>query len=356
MTAPVFHSLRVEDVTSLTDEAVAVTFEIPAELEQEFRYLPGQHVTVRADIDGDDVRRSYSICANANAGTVRVGVKQIPDGVFSSWATTALAVGDRLDVMAPVGEFTIDPAPERSRHYAAIAAGSGITPVLSHISTVLDTEPHSRFTLLFGNRETRTIMFLEEISALKDTYPDRFHVVHVLSRELQMVELFHGRIDAHKLEALFANVIDVDSVDSWYLCGPFGMVNGARAHLESRGVASEVIHDELFFDSDIPELPRVDEADTEGFASVSFTLDGRSSTVKVDPQGAPILDRALQVRRELPFACRGGVCATCKAKLVEGEVTMDQNWALVPQEVERGLILTCQSHPVSDRVVLDYDV
>lgn len=356
MDASTFHSLRVSDVAPLTDEAVAITFEVPTRLERLFRYLPGQHVTVRADIDGEDVRRSYSICANANGGSVRVGVKQIPNGTFSTWAINRLAVGDRLDVMAPVGEFTIDPASGRARHYAAIVAGSGITPVLSHISTVLETEPASRFTLMFGNRETRTVMFLEELSALKDTYPDRFHLIHILSRELQIVELFHGRIDADKLEALFSTLVDADSVDAWYLCGPYAMVNGARALLESRGVAPQRIHDELFFNEEIPELPYVDDADTAGFASVSFSLDGRSSSVMVDPQGPSILDHALQVRRELPFACKGGVCATCKAQLIEGEVVMDQNWALVAEEVERGLILTCQAHPTSDRLVLDYDV
>jgi len=354
--APRFHSLLVADVAELTDESVAVTFEVPGHLTDEFRYLPGQHVTVRADVDGQDVRRSYSICANATTGTLRVGIKRIPNGVFSTWATSHLSKGDRLDVMPPVGEFVIEPDPERARHYAAIAAGSGITPVLSHVSTVLAAEPASRFTLVLGNRETRSIMFLEELAGLKDLHPDRFQLVHVLSREPQVVELFHGRIDGAKLDALFAAVVDADSVDEWFLCGPYGMVEAARALLEDRGVEPAAIHDELFFNEEIPDLPEPEDPDAEGLATVTFSLDGRASVVKVDPDGPSILDHALQVRRELPFACKGGVCATCKAAVVEGEVAMDQNWALVDAEVARGLILTCQAHPRSDTVVLDYDV
>ncbi len=356
MAAPQFHSLLVADVTPLTDESVAVTFEVPEDLASEFRYLPGQHVTVRAEIDGQDVRRSYSICANANDGTLRVGIKRIPNGVFSGWATNTLSKGDRLDVMPPVGEFVISPDPARARHYAAIAAGSGITPVLSHVSTVLEAEPASRFTLVLGNRETRSIMFLEELAGLKDRYPDRFQLIHVLSREPQVVELFHGRIDETKMEALFDSLVDPDRIDEWFLCGPYGMVKGARALLEARGISPDAVHDELFFNEEIPELPEPVDPDAEGLSTVTFSLDGRASVVKVDPDGPSILDHALQVRRELPFACKGGVCATCKAAVVEGEVAMDQNWALVDAEVERGLILTCQAHPRSDNVVLDYDV
>lgn len=354
--APAFHPLKVADIEPLTDEAVAVTFHVPDDLAATFRYLPGQHVTVRAFIDGEDVRRSYSICADANQGVLRIGVKQIPNGVFSSWATTKLQPGETLDVMPPVGEFTITPEPDAGRHYAAIAAGSGITPVLSLISSTLGAEPASRFTLVFGNRTTSSIMFLEELGGLKDRYPDRFHLIHVLSREPQIVPLFDGRIDGDKLDALCGSLIEADSVDAWYLCGPYGMVRTAQAFLAARGVPDDVVHDELFFDEEIPELPVIDDQDTEGFATVMFTLDGRQSVVKVDPEGPPILDHALQVRRELPFACKGGVCATCKARVVEGEVRMDRNFALLAEEVAGGLILTCQSHPVTDKLAIDYDV
>ncbi len=353
---PNFYPLKVADIEPLTEEAVAITFYLPDELRPTFAYLPGQHVTVRAFIDGEDVRRSYSICANANDGALRIGVKRIPGGVFSTWATTRLQPGETLDVMPPVGDFTITPERDAAHHYVAIAAGSGITPVLSLLSTVLESEPRSECTLVFGNRTTASIMFLEELADLKDQYPDRFQLIHILSREPQLVPLFDGRIDGHKLDQLCRHLVDIETVDGWYLCGPYGMVMAAREFLTGRGVPEPAIHDELFFTEEIPDIPIVEDEDAEGFATVRFSLDGRQSTVKVDPDGPSILDHALQVRRELPFACKGGVCATCKAVVVEGEVRMDQNYALVPEELERGLILTCQSHPVTDEVVIDYDV
>jgi ring-1,2-phenylacetyl-CoA epoxidase subunit PaaE len=301
--APEFHTLVVDAVTALTDDAAAIDFVIPPELETEFEFVAGQHVTVRAEIGGEDVRRSYSICTPPGSHVVRIGVKQIPDGAFSTHAVSQIAPGDQLDVMAPVGDFTAEPDAERARRYGAIAAGSGITPVLSIISAVLDIERDSRVTLLFGNRASNTIMFLEDLAALKDRFADRFHVVHVLSREPQLVELFHGRLDSERLEALFEAVIDPDSVDEWYLCGPFSMVMGERGLLEARGVNADRINDELFFSEDIPEIEIT--AAPEAGAHVTFTLDGRSSVVPVDPDGPSILDHALQLRRELPFACGG---------------------------------------------------
>ena len=355
--APTFHPLVVSDIEPLTDESVAVTFAVPDHLSDTFTYLPGQHVTVRSMIDGDDVRRSYSICANANTGVLRVGIKRLEGGVFSTWATKELQVGDVLDVMPPVGEFIAHPDPERSRSYGAIAAGSGITPVLSLAWTLLDTEQASTFTLIYGNRETGSIMFLEEVEALKDRFPTRFQLVHVLSRESQVIPLFEGRIDHEKLEALFAVAVDPSRIDEWFLCGPYGMVTAARGVLEARGVEAHLVHDELFFAGDAPPLPPQDPTDdTEGYSAVRFTLDGRTSVVAVDPEGHSILDHALTVRRDLPFSCKGGVCATCKAKVISGDVAMDQNWALVPEEVDAGLVLTCQAHPRSETVELDYDV
>lgn len=353
MTAPVYHRLRVAAVEPLTPEAVAVTLEVPDRLADRFFYLPGQHVTIRAEIDGRDVRRSYSICANG--GRLRVGVKRLPGGVFSTWAVTRLAAGMTLQVAPPVGEFTIHPDPGRARHYLAVAAGSGVTPVFSHLAAVLETEPASRFTLLYGNRETRTVMFLEELAGYKDRYPDRFHLIHFLSREPQPTELFSGRIGPGRLERLFSRVVDASSVDAWYLCGPRRMTDEVRSYLRERGVAAQDVHQELFYEGESPP-PAPPPADADGLATVEFTLDGRASTALVDPDGPSILDHALAVRRELPFACKGGVCATCKASLREGEVRMDKNWALTAGEVERGLVLTCQAHPVSERVALDYDV
>ncbi len=354
---PTFHELRIAEIRTETDDSVAITFDVPPRLAETFRYLPGQHVTVRAVIEGQDVRRSYSICANANTGLLRIGVKRLEGGAFSTYATRSLATGDTLEVMAPVGEFTINVDPSSSHHYAAIAAGSGITPVLSLVSTVLESEPASRFTLVFGNRESRSIMFLDEVEGLKDRYPQRFHLIHILSREGGIVPLFSGRIDDEKLARLFDTVIDAVSVDRWFLCGPHEMISSVRRVLSDRGVAADIIHDELFFAGPPETLPPPEPAeDTTGFAAVTFTLEGRSSTVLVDPEGSAILDHALRVRSELPFSCRGGMCASCKARVISGRVLMDKNYSLVDEDLSAGLVLTCQSHPVTASVELDYDV
>lgn len=356
MSALRFYPLRVVEVAPLTDDSVAVTFDVPPELADTFRYLPGQHVTLRAFIDGEDVRRSYSICANANSGKLRVGIKRLPGGKLSTWATTQLKAGDTLEVMPPVGEFTITPDPTRSAHYCALAAGSGITPVLSLVSTTLEAEPASRWTVVFGNRETRTVMFLDELEGLKDRYPDRLHLIHILSREEPEVPLFAGRIDPDKLEQLFATILDADTVDEWFLCGPFEMVQNARRVLQGQGVPPERLHDELFFAGPLdPSTLPPEPEETEGGVLVTFTLDGRTSQVRMTPD-QKILDAALRVRKELPYSCKGGMCASCKAKVVEGEVRMDKNYALVDEDLDKGLVLTCQAHPVSERVVVDYDV
>ena len=330
--------------------------EVPESLAGIFEYLPGQHVTLRGMIDGHDVRRSYSICANANTGVLRVGIKRLGGGAFSTWALRDLRADDVLDVMPPVGDFTITPDPDATHHYAAIAAGSGITPVLSLMSTTLHSEPESRWTVILGNRSARTVMFLDELQGLKDRYPDRLQLVHVLSQEMPEVPLFAGRIDRDKLEKLFATVADATTVDEWFLCGPFDMVGAARELLEERGVEPKQIHDELFFAGplDVEALP-TEPPPGEGAVGVEFTLAGRKSEVRMRPE-EKILDAALRVRRELPFSCKGGMCASCKARLLEGEVEMEKNYALVDTDLEQGLILTCQSHPLTDRVVLDYDV
>lgn len=352
---PGFHPLRVVEVRTETDDAVSVTFDVPPALAGTFRYLPGQHVTVRALVDGEDVRRSYSICANANSGKLRIGVKRLPGGTFSTYITTRLSAGDVLDVMAPVGEFTIDPDPDRSRSYGAIAAGSGITPVLSLVSTTLEAEPGSRWTLVLGNRAARTVMFLEELEGLKDRYPDRLHLIHVLSREGSTLPLFSGRIDAERLHGLFDTLVDPGTVDEWFLCGPFDMVHAARSVLEGRGTLPGRVHDELFFAGPIDPalLPPEPEPGT-GVVTLVLTLESRSSTVRMRPESA-LLDAALRVRPELPYSCKGGMCASCKALLVEGSVHMERNHALVASDLDAGFVLTCQAHPTSDHVVVDYD-
>lgn len=350
-----FHPLQVATVDELTDDAVAITFAVPDDLRERFCYLPGQHVTLKADVDGADVRRSYSVCANANQGALRVGVKRLDGGAFSTWATSRLAPGDVVEVMPPVGEFTIEPDPAAAHHYAAVVAGSGITPVLSLVSTTLEVEPASRWTLVFGNRGANSIMFLDEVEGLKDRYPDRLHLIHVLSRETPDLDLFGGRIDAAKLEALFDSLVDFDGVDQWFLCGPFEMVTSARSVIEGRGVQPDRVRDELFFAGPVDPATVVAPDEVEGAVALRITLGGRATDTRMDPEMS-ILDAALRVRSELPFSCKGGMCASCKGRLTDGEVAMAKNYALTDAEVEAGYILTCQAHPTGESVSVDYDV
>jgi ring-1,2-phenylacetyl-CoA epoxidase subunit PaaE len=350
-----FHPLRVIEVSPLTDDSVTVTFDVPEELEDTFDYLPGHHVTMRADIEGEDVRRSYSICSNANAGKLRVGIKRLPGGVFSNWAVEQLEPGDVIEVMPPVGEFTIEPDREAARHRVAIAAGSGITPVLSLISTTLESEPLSAWTLVYGNRSANTVMFLEELEGLKDRYPDRFQLLHVLSREGSDLPLLSGRIDDAKIRIIHEQLLAGREVDDWYLCGPYDMVMAARATLTDLGVDETRMHDELFFAGPLDEASLPPEPPPgDGTVDLTVILDGRAVETRMDPKTS-ILDAALRVRSELPFSCKGGMCASCKGRIEEGEVRMDKNYALVDGELQAGYVLTCQSHPLTDRVVVRYD-
>ncbi len=358
----VFHELEVVDIERLTDDAVAVTFRVPDDLAEDYAFLPGQHLTVRAGIMGEEVRQSYSICQSLHApgreGTRRVAVARVPEGRMSNWINDELRVGQRLHVMTPLGSFTCATQPSAIRHHVAIAAGSGITPVISLLTTALEEEPGSRATLLFGNRRTDTIMFLEELEDLKNRFPGRFQLIHVLSREPQEVELFSGRLDPERLERIFAALLPVESVDEWYLCGPFGMVTGAEQLLTDRGVDPRRVHHEIFHVDDgtaTRRKPVVDQS-APPEAVVTISLDGRTSVVPMPSREEVVLDAVLRVRPDAPFSCTNGVCGTCRARLLSGEVRMDRNYALEPDEVERGLVLTCQSHPVTDEVSLDYDV
>jgi ring-1,2-phenylacetyl-CoA epoxidase subunit PaaE len=358
---PVFHELTIAEVTPLTDEAVAVTFAVPVELREAFAFQAGQHLTVRRLVDGQDVRRSYSICSTpadlAEAGRLRIGVKLVPGGSFSTYAIRSLHEGDAVEVLPPLGHFTTAFDPARQRHYAAIAAGSGITPVLSLVTTALATEPGSRFTLLYGNRTSASVMFAEELADLKDRHPTRLHLVHVLSREPRDAALLSGRLDAERLRRLFATLIPPSGVDEWFLCGPYGLVLDAKTVLAEHGVPDSAVRTELFHVEDAPAVPRrpvaADPAE-RGATQVTIVLDGRASTF---PMGRDerVLDAALRVRGELPYACKGGVCSTCRARLVEGEVRMARNFALEPDELAAGYVLTCQSSPLTDRLVVDYD-
>ncbi len=353
---PQFHPLTVSTVDRLTDDAVAVEFAVPEELRDRFAFRAGQHLTVRRYVDGEDVRRSYSICSTPmelDEGRLRIGVRRVAGGAFSSYALRELTPGDTVEVLPPLGHFVTDLDPARSRHYAAIVGGSGITPVLSIVATALAVERSSRFTVLYGNRYARSVMFTEELADLKDRYPDRLHLIHVLSREAQEAELLSGRLDEDRLSTLFDSLVDPSTVDEWFLCGPFGLVQGARKVLAGRGVAQATVHMELFHVTEEPPPPRPPEEDA-GEAEVTILLDGRTSTFRMG-RDERVLDAALKVRPELPFACRGGVCSTCRARLVDGEVRMARNYALEPDELATGYVLTCQSSPLTDHLTVDYD-
>ena len=343
-----FHPLTVARVDPLTDDSAAVTFDVPAEVLDRFTFAPGQSLTIRR---GDE-RRSYSICAAAGRAP-RIGVREVAGGAVSGWLVHEVRAGDVIDVQAPSGSFT--PDLDKPGNHVLVAAGSGITPLLSIAGSVLAAHADSAVTLLYGNRRNDSVMFADEIADLKDSYPARICLVHVLSREPQEVELFNGRLDAGKLRALLPVTVDVTAVDHWWLCGPFGMVEDAIGVLTELGVPRDRIHRELFYVEEEPpaEATHV-EAPTGPGAEVTVLLDGRSSTATVTP-GTPILDGAQRVRPDLPFACKGGVCGTCRALLLSGEVTMRRNYALEREELEAGYILTCQALPVSDQITVDYD-
>lgn len=346
-----FHPLTVSTVEPLTDDAVAVTFDIPVERKDEFAFSAGQSVTLRRVIDGVEHRRNYSICA-AVGDAVRIGVRAIPDGLFSQWLVHQVKPGAAIEVQRPSGTFRADH--DTGGRHLCIAAGSGITPMLSVASTVL-RHPNSRVTLLYGNRTTNSIMFAEELADLKNRYTDRFDLKHVLSREPQDVELFTGRLDQDRIHALLTTFVPLHALDHVWLCGPLGMVTGARQVLEALGVARDKIHVELFFVDEPPPAYRHTDKLVEGVTSeVTVVLDGRSTTSPM-PRTRSILDSAQDTRTDLPFACKGGVCGTCRAKVTTGEVDMTRNYALEEAEVAAGFVLTCQSYPVSDTVTVRFD-
>ena len=352
-----FRLLKVAHLDRITDDAVAITFAVPDELRKEFRFRPGQHLSLRLTVAGDDVRRNYSICTPTTSGTLRVGVKRLPGGVFSSYALERLQVGDSIEVLPPTGQFTADLGSRQPRHYGAIAAGSGITPILSILWTALEVEPLSRATLIYANRTTSSIMFLEDLEDLKNRFPDRFQMVHVLDHERQEAELLSGRLDAERLEVILNHLVQADGVDDWFLCGPIDLIETARDVLLARGSDPDHVHRELFYVENTPPRRPLTETEPERSGlSVTVVLDGRSTSFLLPPNTEPILDAALRLRGDAPYACKNGVCGTCRAKLVQGTVDMTQNYALERDEVNRGYVLACQSYPTSDDVILDFDV
>lgn len=356
-----FHPLAVSGVRRLTEDSIEVTFAVPDELVNEYDYAPGQYLALRKELGGRELRRSYSICAAPKPGELRVAIKRDLGGEFSTWANDSLAAGTVIDVMSPQGTFTTEVAPDTSRHYAAIVAGSGVTPVMSLARTILKTSPHTRFSLVYSNRTTQDVMFLEELAELKDRYPSRFALYHVLTRERRSSDVLSGRLDAERLGLFLEHLVRPGDVDEWFVCGPFELVQLVRDTLEEAGVERQHVRFELFT-TDRPDRPAgstgrpvlVDEGDA--VQTITFTLDGLTASITTPTHAREtILNAALRVRSDVPFACAGGVCGTCRAKLTAGTITMDENYALEPEELERGYILTCQSHPTSDAVTVNYD-
>jgi ring-1,2-phenylacetyl-CoA epoxidase subunit PaaE len=345
----------VTAVDRLTDDAVAVSLFVPEPLRETFAFQAGQHLTVRLDSDGAEIRRSYSLCSTpgrlAGSGLLRVGVKRVVGGVFSTFANAELAIGHTVGVLPPLGHFTTPFDPARRRRYVAVVAGSGITPVLSLLATGLEVEPEASWTVVYGNRYTRSVMFLDELADLKDRYPARLNVVHVLSREPRDAELLSGRIDAERLPRLLAAF--APEADEYFLCGPYGMVRAAQEFLAG-APRGPLVHSELFYAGDLPESDPVAGEESGTRSRVTIRLDGRSTDVDVSGDER-ILDAALRVRPELPYACKGGVCSTCKARVVDGRVRMARDYALEPEELAAGYVLTCQASPLTERVVVDYD-
>ncbi|KQO95816.1 1,2-phenylacetyl-CoA epoxidase subunit PaaE [Leifsonia sp. Leaf264] len=357
-----FHELQVSEVRPLTADSVEVTFAVPDALAGDYDYVPGQHVALRAEIDGHEVRRSYSLCRPPARGSISIAIKRDLGGRFSSWANDELHTGDRMDVMSPQGTFTSVLTDLDGAHIVGIAAGSGITPLMSLAHTVLAASDTARFTLVYTNRSTLDVMFLEELADLKDRFPARLALHHVLSREQRTSPLLSGRIDEPKLRRMLEVLIPPATVDEWFLCGPFELVQLCRDTLADVGVDRDHVRFELFTtgepdrvagDTGRPVAVRAGEATVR----IDFTLDGQSASVEspVDAHES-ILNAALRVRPDVPFACAGGVCGTCRARLIEGTVSMTENYALEPDELERGYVLTCQSHPTTERVLVDYDV
>ena len=352
-----FYKLRVAEIVPETEEANSIRFEVPEGLEEVFRFRAGQHLSVRAEIGGEEVRRNYSLCVAPDEKQLKVTVKRIAGGVFSNWVGDNLKAGDTLDVMTPHGSFTVEFDPAAKRRYVAFAGGSGITPVMSLIKTALSTEPNSRFTLFYGNRDASSIIFLEALAALKDSYLGRFELYHFLSDEEGDVDLFNGMLDRETCdEALEHLVEDVASVDAWFICGPGPMMDAAEAALHDRGVAKDRIHIERFLAGRPSAALAAQMAQLQEKAAgltLSVTLDGR--TRKVEFTEANILDSAREAGLPAPFACKAGVCATCRAKVTKGKVEMAARYGLTDEEIAAGYVLTCQSVPVGEGVAVDYD-
>lgn len=352
-----FYSLKIKDIHQTTSECSIISFEVTDDLKSTFEYIQGQYLTLRADIDGEDVRRSYSICSCPLDSELKVGIKRIEDGKFSTYATTQLKVGDSVEVMPPNGKFYKDIEPEASKNYIAFAAGSGITPIYSIIKTHLVKEPNSTFTLFYINQNANTVILKDELEGLKNIFLERFRIYHFLTKQSREMPLFNGRINTEKLDQIFDKLVKLEDLDDTFLCGPEQMIFLVRDYLKTKGKDEKKIHFELFSSGISEEAKKRREASkkTGKVCDVTIREGGKTFDFKLPFGGDNILDAAIANAADLPFACKGGVCCTCKAKLVEGKVDMLVNYALEQEEVDEGFILTCQAMPQSEKVVVDFD-
>ena len=356
VSTPRFHKLRVADLRRETPDAVSIAFDVPPELQQSYQFAGGQYLTLRTAIDGEELRRSYSICSGPDDGELRIAVKRVDGGRFSTWANTDIHPGDVLDVMTPTRRFGGAPPPRAARVHVAFAAGSGITPILSVTRGILSREPNSRAFLFYGNRSTSGMLFRSDLEELKDRHIGRLSIFHVLSQEQQDVPVLNGRLDAAKVRVLLRHVVPAAAVDHAFLCGPSGMSDEVEAALLDLGLRPEQVHVERFVSTHDgkprPKQPPIQAAMPHAIAAI--VADGRRTEIPV-AKGEAVLDAALRAGLDLPYACKGGMCSTCRARVLEGAVAMAVNFSLEPWEVQAGFVLTCQAHPASPRVVIDYD-
>lgn len=357
---PVFHALKISNIRQETDDTVSIAFDVPGDLHEEYQFNAGQYLTLKTVIGGEDTRRSYSICSGLFDGELRVAVKKIKGGLFSCFANDVLKEGDVLDVMTPMGNFFTHLDAAHEKHYMGFAAGSGITPLISIIRTILVYEPKSTFTLVYGNKTRKSIIFREGLVDLKNSFISRFNMINVLSREDQEIELFSGRITGGKASQVMDRLIPGSGADEIYLCGPEEMINDVSDTLQKRGLSKDNIHFELFTSPTSAQgkkqASEAEKANLSGKTSaVTVIVDGDEFNFDLDMDAESILDAAMEQGADLPFACKGGVCCTCRAKLIEGKVNMEINYSLEEEEINEGFILTCQSHPLTERIVVDFD-
>ena len=358
-----FYPLTIKDIRSETDTAVCVSFDIPEELQDKFKFIQGQFLTLKADIEGDDIRRSYSICSGVDDGVLQVGIKRVRDGLFSNYANEHFKIGSRVDVMPPQGNFYTQLDDANRKRYMCIAAGSGITPILSNIKSIFHREPHSRVTLIYGNRRSNSVMFKDDLSFLKNRYMERFQWINIMDHEDQGSDLLNGRIDNQKGSDLHrAKLIDITETDEALICGPEAMMSEVSRGFRASGLEDSQIHFELFANSseDSQQIleknqQRIDTYGEDKLSQVSVIADGRTVEFDLATVGENILDAGIHNGLDLPYSCKAGVCSTCKARIIKGEVDMDITHGLGPHEIESGYVLTCQAHPISNEVVIDFD-